>query len=449
MRHLPLAFAAAVIVAFAACHSAPPPPPPAPTPLSDSAKLALAWVDSHAGAFNPNDSVADAAERARIYSLTSGARIIGFTELVEGTHEMPYAMRRALFTLADSGVRGIAIQASMVDAMFVDRYVRGGSGDVRRLLHALQAEESQRIVTRETIALVEAIRDWNRAHPDKSIGFYGFELPTARNAIAYITSQPDSILGASLKAYLTNQYACVKRNEDAHWGLEGRASDSTFWNSCGPSATQALDSIVALRARAPSTRQSEMAFVEQMARVIQHHVSVGLRHMTRHDGNAAHVMFLLDGLGPGARLVLWGGDVEMARLTLDKTTIQTAVPLSQKLGAGYRAIGFTVGDGVIRARVPDPRSRSVDLPSITDAHLFQPAANTFEDVFIRANPNAFWLDLRSPDPSAGWLKGPHPIRLISETYVPANETAMETPVTFPAALDGIVFVKHATPSHPQ
>ena len=64
--------------------------------------------------------------------MTAGARIIGFSELVEGTHELPYIMRRALFALADSGVRGIAIQASMADAMDVDRYVRGARGDPQR-----------------------------------------------------------------------------------------------------------------------------------------------------------------------------------------------------------------------------------------------------------------------------------------------------------------------------
>jgi erythromycin esterase-like protein len=329
--------------------------------------------------------------------------------------------------------------------------VRGGSGDPRRLLRALQAPESQRIATRETIALVEAMREWNAAHRDKQIGFYGFEIPTARSAIDYITMLPDSVIGAPLKSFLTQKYACVRMNEGAHWGLEGRTSDSTFWNACAPATAQATDSVVALHQRAPASQASQLAFAEQLARLIQHHVAVGLRHVSRHDGLAEHVMFLLDQLGSGGRLVLWGGDVEMARLTLDKTTVQTAVPLSQKLGASYRAIGFTVGDGIVRARTPSANARPGELPGIGDARLLPPSTGSYEDVFIRANPGAYWLDLRATgqDKAGAWLKGPHPIRLISETYVAANQTAMETPVGFPAALDGVVFVKHATPARPQ
>src|SRR5438045_1207134 len=101
----------ALALAISACRSAPPPPPPAPVPLSDTANAALQWVQAHNGPFTPGDSTASADERARVFSLTSGARIIGFSELNEGTHEFPYVVRRAVIALADSGVRGLAIQA--------------------------------------------------------------------------------------------------------------------------------------------------------------------------------------------------------------------------------------------------------------------------------------------------------------------------------------------------
>jgi erythromycin esterase-like protein len=441
---------AIAIVAVSACHNTPPVPPPAPVPLTDSAAAAVGWVQSNATGFTPDDSTsADAAERAKLYALTSGARVIGFSEMVEGTHELPYIMRRALLALADSGVRGIALQTSMVNAMEVDRYVRGGSGDLRRMLRELNPAGSQRIATHEMASLVEALRTWNAANPTKQIGFYGFEIPTAAPAVQYIVSLPDSVLGAPLKSWLTQRYGCVARNEGAHWGLEGRAADSTFWASCGPETTQAMDSVIALHRR--STRYGpELAYAEQMARLIQHHVRVGLAHVTRHEGNAQHVMYLLDQLGPGGRLVLWGGDVEMARLTLDKTTVQTAVPLSEKLGAGYRAIAFTVGDGVVRARVPRQNSRSADAPGIGNAALLPPQHNTFEDVFIRATPAGYWLDLRSlpADIGGAYLKGPRNMRLISELYIALLPNQFETPVEFPKTFDGVVFVKRATPARP-
>src|SRR6185437_11069518 len=102
-----------------------------------------------------------------------------------------------LFTLADSGVRGLALQAPMAEAMEVDRYVRTGSGDPRRLLRQLG---SWRWETREMQSLVAAMRDWNKSHgADKQLGFYGFEIPTAAHAVNVITTLPDSLVGAPLK----------------------------------------------------------------------------------------------------------------------------------------------------------------------------------------------------------------------------------------------------------
>jgi erythromycin esterase len=433
--------AAAALIVAAACHSAPPPPPPAPVPLSDSATAALQWVQSNATPFAPNDSVASGAERARLYAITSGARIVGLSEVNEGTHEFPYLVRRTLFALADSGVRGLAVQGPMAEALEIDRYVRGGGGDPRRLLQTLG---SWRYDSRDMLALVEAMRTWNHEHPDRVVGFYGFEIPSAAHAVRTITSLPDSVLGAALKVWLVQRYACVAMNEGAHWGLEGRASDSTFWSSCGPATTQAMDSIVALRRR---KNTPTLAYAEQMARLIQHHVSVGLRHLSRQDANAEHVMYLANAAGENARLLLWGGDVEMGRLTLDRTTIQTGVPLGQRLGAGYRAIAFTFGDGTIRARVPNPNARTIEPPGFSNARVLPPAHDSYEDILIRAAPDAYWLDMRALPPgiAGAWLKGPRSMRFIVENYVPQAQQAMQTTIEFPANYDAVVFVKHALP----
>lgn len=435
----------AAIVTIAACHSAPPPPPPPSVPLSDSAAAALQWVESHAVSINADDSVASPAERNELYALTSGARIVGFSELNEGTREFTYLVRRSLFALADSGVRGIAVQGSMADAMEIDRYVRGGAGDARRLVRTLG---SWRYETREMAAFVDAIRDWNRAHPDRTIGFYAFEIPTAAHAVRVIESLPDSVTGTALKSWLTQRYACVAMNEGAHWGLEGRASDSTFWSSCAPATVQALDSVSALKARRGARNAADLTYAEAMARLIAHHVSVGLRHMKREDANYEHVMFIANMLGTNARLLLWGGDVEMGRLVLEKTTVQTGVPLGQHLGAGYRAVAFTYGDGTIRTHVPSQGGRGGGEPGLSDITVRPPNPTLLEDMLRRAGPAAYWLDLRNPPKDVGgtWLRGPRPMRFITDIYAPfAPQTSFETPIAFPENFDAVVFVKRVSP----
>ena len=439
--------APATALFWLACHSAPPPAPPAPRALGDSASAALRWVQSHAGPVVLADSTPGSEERTRIAAIASGARIVGFSELTEGTSEFPEIVRRSLVTLADSGFRGIALQVPMPEALEVDRYVRSGIGDPRRLLHALG---SWRWETREMLAFVAGIRRWNVAYPDRQLGFYGFEIPTAEHAVRVITSLPDSVTGAPLKQWLARTYACVGIDESAHWGLEGRAADSTFWNACGPATTAGADSVAALlrRVNASSRAASDVAFADQMARLVQHHVSVGLRHLTRHDANAEHVLFVANSLGADARIMLWGGDVEMGRLTLQPNTVQTAVPLGQRLGDRYRAIAFAIGDGVIRARVPSSGGRGGGEPGLSTTRVAPPAPDSYEDVLSRATAAAYWLDLRGlPSDAAGaWLRGPRPMRLISELYSPLLASALVTPIVFPTYYDALVFMKTVTPA---
>jgi erythromycin esterase len=432
----------------AACHSAPPAPIAPPPPLNDSASAALRWVQSHADAFSSADSVPTSGERAQVVAVVGDARIVGVSELTEGTHEFPNIIRRMLLSLADSaGFRGLAIQAPMAEALEVDRYVRTGIGDPRRLLHALG---SWRWEDREMVALVTELRNWNRAHStDKQIGFYGFEIPTAAHAVQVVTGLADSVTGPALKSWLVREYGCVTTAESAHWGLEGRASDSTFWNRCGVVANAAVDSIVALRTRtsASSRATADVAYAEQMARLIQHYVTLSLRHTSRHESNAEHLLYLANALGRDGKLLAWGGDVEMGRLTLDKTTVQTGVPLGQRLGARYRPIGFVVGDGVVRTRRA-ASGRGGAPAGLSDVKLARPIPSTYEDILMRVPMAAYWLDARALPTDLGgeWLRGPRTVRLVTDVYLPEAPEFTQTPVELPTFFDALVFVSHVTPA---
>ena len=132
-------FSSFIIAGAVACSSArPAPPPPAPVPLSQAEVGAVAWVQAHATRFSPADSMPSGEERTQLAALAGDARVVGISELTEGTREFPTVAGHLLFSLAESkGVRGLSIQAPMPEAMEVDRYVRTGNGDVRRLLHQL------------------------------------------------------------------------------------------------------------------------------------------------------------------------------------------------------------------------------------------------------------------------------------------------------------------------
>ena len=442
------ALVAAGVLSLAACHGGPPPQPPAPPPtLTDSESAALRWVDAHAAELAVTDSSPSAGERQAIASIASGARVIGLSELTEGTAQFPLIVRHAVLALADAAppVRGLAIQAPMPEAMEIDRYVRTGTGDPRRLLRTLG---SPRFETPEMLGVVEAIRRWNEGKgPGQQVGFYGFEIPNGTHAVATVLGLPDSVAGRALNLWMRSQLACVANDESAHWGLEGRASDSTYWNQCGTIVAHVADSIAALRARvsASSPAAARVAYADEMARLLRHYVSTGLRHLPREQTNAAHVMYLVNSLGADARLVLWGGDVEMGRLTLGKTTVQTGVPLGTELGSAYRAIAFAVGGGRTRTRRPaaGPMGNAGGYGAIP---IHAPEQDTYEDVLGRATREAYWLDLRAlPSDTAGtWLRGPRRMRLITDLYTPDAPQLFDTPLEFPKNYDAIVFLRTVT-----
>ena len=450
LRRAASATATIWLVILGACRSAPPPPPTPPPVLSAHGAAALRWVNTNTGGFSLADSMILDRDRRALAPIVNGARVLGLSELTEGTDEFPDIVRRTLFALADSGFRGVAIQGPMPEALELNRWVRTSQGDPRRIMRALG---SWRWDTREMWAFMLAMRKWNEAHKDRQLGFYAFEIPTAARAVQVATSLPDSVAGVALNQWLKRTYSCVATNEAAQWGREGRAADSSFWNACGPATAAALDSIGALRSRYSPTAavMPDIAFAESMARLIRHHVSVGLRHLSRHEGNAEHVLFVLDELGPGAKLLVWGGDVEMGRIS-DGKIVQTGVPLGEKLGDKYRAAAFAIGGGTIRARVPATGrgGGGGGEPGFSNTRVAVPGPESYEDVLMRANLQNFWLDMRGlPSDSAGtWLRGPRQMRLISDIYTPLAPTAFETTVEFPKNYDAIVFARTVSPAHP-
>jgi erythromycin esterase len=334
----------------------------------------------------------------------------------------------------------------MAEAMELDRYVRTGVGDPRRWLRSLGSAHWN---TQEVLSLVEWIRNYDRDHArGEQIGFYGFELPTAGHAIAVVTTLPDSIVGAPLNAWLRKEIQCVATGESAAWGRDGPASDSTFWNRCRGSTAAVVDSLAAVHARIGTSRPSavaSVAFAEQMARVAQHHTDVGLRHLPRHQTVAEHILWLSNSAAEG-KLLVWGRDVESGRLTGEGGIVQSAVPLASNLGDRYRNMAFTAGEGVVRAQPINVGQR--EPGGETNMRLRPARPETYEDVLNRAAAESFYLDMRSIDPTASWLKGPHPARLVSGVYSQNALGIFETPLQFPTYYDGLLFTKHVTPATP-
>lgn len=441
-------YAIATICLASACHSNKPAVILPPPPLSDSAAAALRWVDAHAIPLSILDSSRSAADRSPFLTFVGDARVLGVSELTEGTHEFAGVMRMILAALSDRGFRGLAIQAPMAETMELDRYVRTGIGNPRQWLRALGPHWN----TQEVLSLVDWIRTYNQAHgAADQIGFYGFELPNAGHAVQVVTSLPDSIAGKALTTFLRRELTCVTTGESAAWGREGPASDSTYWNKCRTSTADVVDTLVALRSRLGGSRpgaQGTIAFAEQMARVAQHDADVGLRRLPRHQVVAEHILWLHRRLGGESNLLVWGRDVESGRLTGEGNVVQSAVPLASTLGERYRNLAFTAGQGTIRAQPINVGQR--EPGGETNMQLRPARLESYEDVLERAAGELFFVDLRpvASDSSAAWFRGPRQARLVSGVYSQSPLGTFETPLQFPTYYDGLLFAKHVTPATP-
>lgn len=429
-----------------ACHSSKPPVILPPPPLSDAAAAALRWVDAHALPVTILDA-SPSGDRTPFINFVGNARVLGISELTEGTHEFAGIVQNILAALGAQNFRGIAIQAPMADVMELDRYVRSGVGNPRLWLRTLGAHWN----TQEILNLVEWIHAYNGSHnAGEQIGFYGFELPTARHAVQVITSLPDSIAGGAVNAFLKREMTCVSTGESANWGREGPAADSSFWNRCRGSTAAVVDTLVALRSRIGTSRagaQGTVAFAELMARLAQHDADVGLRRLPRHQAVAEHILWVANSLGPQSNLVVWGRDVESGRLTGEGGIVQSAVPLASTLGDRYRNIAFTAGQGVVRAQPINPGQR--EPGGETNMRLRPPRLESYEDVLNRGSSETLFIDMRAlgTDDAGTWLKGPHQARLVSGVYS-ESLGSFETTLQFPTYYDGLLFLKHVTPATP-
>jgi erythromycin esterase len=445
VSHSRFAFTAlvALVLTGAGCRRSAPVQVAAPVALEPAGAVALTWIDQHASPITISDSGRATIDPAALHAFVANARIVGISELTEGTREFPALIRALIWGLAERDtLRALAIQAPAAEAMELDRYVRGGSGTARATLRLLGSTHWE---TREMIELVDWLRAFNRTRPvPAQVGFYGFEIPNIAHAARVVTSLSDTSVSPSLKQWLTQQYGCVVEGERANWGREGYAADSTYWRRCAAVAFAAADSLGALRQRVAATRPgSDIAFAEQMARLVAHSADVGLRRLPRHEAVAEHVLWIANTFATNGTLLVWGRDVEAGRLTLPNGgPTQMAVALTQKVSGRYRALAFAVGQGTIRAqRLAMGREPGGE----TALPVGLPLADSYENVLNRSRHDAFLLDLRQPPSGeAGtWLTGPHSIRLISGQYAPEVQESFVTAVKFPEYYDGILFVKRA------
>ena len=413
--------------------------PGAAAPAGDAE---LAWLARHAA---PIGAGADSADFRLVAAIVGPARVVGLGESTHGTREFFQAKHRLLeYLVREQGFRAFAIEANQVAVERVNQYVQGGPGT---------ASDAMRVMfrvwnTEEMQALVEWLREWNAAHPDRRVRFLGYDMQDHRTpadtlrAFLERTEPPlltrfDQLTGEyrGQRNYATPQVADTIR---ARWGRQAEelrklvTGRRAAWLARAGSRGDTLAAEWAV--------QSATLF-GQAARF-----NVALNSPERDSLMAANLGWALRVLVPWARAVVWAHDVHVSLGGDPKISFNGGQQMGvylRKAGHEYRAFTLLTYEGAYSA------TRSFTDHEIIAAEAFPAPAGSLEEALHRlprrAGREGWVVDLRAARTGRGgaWLRQPRPIRHIGYA---AYDYGFELSAVLPVEFDGVVFVDRTSAS---
>lgn len=150
----------------------------------------------------------------------------------------------------------------------------------------------------------------------------------------------------------------------------------------------------------------------------------------------------LDVLFPGQKAMLWAHNFHISKVPAQgQSYVNLGQHLARALGTSYRTVGFSFGDGELRAVSGDP-AQQVKGPVVLTA---APAPRDSLDTLISGNAPAIYLNVaqaRQNPVLNAWLAQPIRIASVGAVYTPGLPTGAN--VVLPQAFDGVIFVKRSS-----
>lgn len=338
----------------------------------------------------------------------AGARpVVLIGEASHGTHEF-YETRAELTKrlIVEKGFRLIAVEADWPDALRVNRYVRGDSADPDADAALGEFERFPRWMWRNSVVheFIEWLRDWNRAHAQEQVGFYGMDLYSLHASISGVLRYLDDVDPAAARR-ARDRYACFD-----HFGSDpqmyGYAATKAKAEPC---ANAVVDQLMELRRRATELiapeqpgGETELFYAEQNARLIanaeQYYRAMFGGRASSWNVRDQHMANTLQALRShfdpaGNKLVVWAhnshlGDARATEMS-ERGEMNVGQLAREKFGDEAFLIGFSTYHGSVTA------ARDWDAPG--ERRNVRPGLpGSYEDLFHATGIPSFWLNLRNP-----------------------------------------------------
>ena len=208
------------------------------------------WFRSKSFEFATDDPEAIDTDLEPLRAMVGSAGLVSLGEATHGTRQF-FRMKHRMFSylVKHLGFTHFGIEASLPEALAVDRYVQTGIGDPATLVRGMRFWTWS---TEEVVALVRWMREWNAAGSQPRVYFTGFDMQfpgVAIDSVVAFTSRLDLALGDSVRA----SYSCL----DPYRNLGTRSANRTAYfelaaatqDACRARITS-VDSLFANRAAA-------------------------------------------------------------------------------------------------------------------------------------------------------------------------------------------------------
>ncbi|MGA4842945.1 erythromycin esterase family protein [Streptomyces sp. G45] len=369
---------------------------------------------------DPGGSTADLRPLGR---MVGGAEVVGLGEATHGSHEF-FTMKDRVFRylVEKKGFTTFAQEISWTTGLRFDAYVRGGKGDVRKLVHDELAETPWD--TDEYVRLLTWMRAYNQKHPDRQVRFMGNDLNYPHQG----TEVFDAV-----RSYVRAHEPDLAERVDALYAPLRRLTDSdVFWKL--PMAerkrlTKRAEEVHGLlegrrpahggRAHAWALRNAES--IAETAQILTYDdTDQGVKDAMLHRDRLMARNTAWWQRYTGGKVLLSAHNAHVGYESYDQRypKMQGAF-LRDALGKRYRSIGFTFDRGAFMAQSETStvwRERSVGAatPGMNEYTLDKVRHDDYV-VDLRTLPATArtWLDKARPTRSIGtaYPDGPWPIRL--------------------------------------
>jgi len=432
-------------------------PPLDDDPSDDEAAIpqeATAWLNESAHPLTTADPEAPLDDLSALGDLIGDARVVSLGEATHGTREFFQMKHRILrYLVEEKGFTAFAIEATMPESFRMNDYVQRGDGDARERLADLRFWTWN---TRTVLDQVEWMRDYNASGPD-SLGFYGFDMQYPVYAMDVVEAfvadvNPDTLawVQANYDCYRTHRVPGTTRYENL---------TSSYHDTCGTR----VDSVATLldaqtSAYTAASNERKMAFVRQHARIVdqsEHRDTIEdpLESVEFRDrAMADNTLWLLDWLGPDAKIVLWAHNNHVSESGYVYTSMGSH--LATELGDDLFTVGFSFYEGRVTAVQfsTEGWSRRRSISILSPPSIFKGSdveqTDVFENYFHTADASSFLLDLNAAEPgsdASGWVTAPKHLRTIGAGYEPEQaERYFTSGYPIVESFDALIHVDRST-----